>query len=181
MGRPAGGASRGEQRSSFAAQRDPLLVPHRRAARRGEPCPVSGALLPHLPSAGPGGRGVRGSAAAGASPLAPTWVRGVPRPLVGTRRDAPVCGWGALTPGLRERLRRVIFRAKRLGRGGRPRAFLLPFKVRRRGDGAGFSRLTLACARPLQPGRELGGNWPPRAERQERHNLKARGVWDLDC
>lgn len=142
---------------AFAAGRDPPLVPHR-AARRGEPCPVSGALLPRFPSAGPAGRGLRGSAAAGVSHMAPTWGRGAPRPLIRARRVAPVCGWGALTPRLREGLRRVIFRARRLGRGGRPSAFLLPFKVRRGGDAAGFSPLTLVAVPPALGCRGQGGS-----------------------
>lgn len=130
--------------------RDPLLPPQRPTRRRRrEPRtgPVSGALLPPFPSSGPGGRGAGGSAAAGASRLARTWGRGFPsRCAVG----------GALTPRLQGELREVILSARRLARGGRPRAFLLPFKVRRGGNGAGFYLLPLvavpASTRLLQPG-----------------------------
>lgn len=61
----------------------------------------------------------------------------------GARRSPPEPGerpgcavGGALRPRLRGGLRRVTLRARRLARGGRPRASLLPFKVRRGGIGA---------------------------------------------
>lgn len=116
----------------------------------------------------------------------------------GARRSPPEPGerpgcavGGALRPRLRGGLRGVTLRARRLARGGRPRASLLPFKVRRGGIGADPRRRPRQRAAAAAGSGGGGGRgpgtrgqrheWVPGTRGEAHPKAAGREVWKLIC